>query len=374
MSKRKSSPSLQPGEAEDLHGLVSQQQHHEASGVLRDEASTTHDLEPVGGSDNSPSNEPSFQTTTPESSTEATTYQDPAASQIPTTSVNSTATQTLTSNQATRQSALRAAALSAYNMNRESQIDVNARNPMKPRPIVPIKKKSQKDPQSKRQKREATQGSRRWQWRFTGGNAECADLVMGDEVGSRVGGEGGSLRDFITSASASVKLVEPHRDLSINNKRTPHKEKEAMFKNPNRFTSASSSPQEKSMNSKNGQTKGAKKQNSEPSSQASLLQNRSTLLSRHPQDSSLFMLRLNRAAGSAKRDDGHECLRRLETNGDNGYLFDDASQNDNEQTLATGRRARLSPIEESSVREDKDRMVAAEALIELSKEARHFKR
>lgn len=160
MSKRKSSPSLQPGEAEDLHGLVSQQQHHEASGVLRDEASTTHDLEPVGGSDNSPSNEPSFQTTTPESSTEATTYQDPAASQIPTTSVNSTATQTLTSNQATRQSALRAAALSAYNMNRESQIDVNARNPMKPRPIVPIKKKSQKDPQSKRQKREATQGSR----------------------------------------------------------------------------------------------------------------------------------------------------------------------------------------------------------------------
>lgn len=147
-----------------------------------------------------------------------------------------------------------------------------------------------------------------------------------------------------------------------------------MFKNPNRFTSASSSPQEKSMNSKNGQTKGAKKQNSEPSSQASLLQNRSTLLSRHPQDSSLFMLRLNRAAGSAKRDDGHECLRRLETNGDNGYLFDDASQNDNEQTLATGRRARLSPIEESSVREDKDRMVAAEALIELSKEARHFKR
>ncbi|KAI4261628.1 MAG: hypothetical protein L6R42_003169 [Xanthoria sp. 1 TBL-2021] len=67
-------------------------------------------------------------------------------------------------NQATRQNAMRAAALSAYNMNRDTQIDVNARNPMKPRPIVPIKKKSQKyqwgDPQTKRQKREATQGLR----------------------------------------------------------------------------------------------------------------------------------------------------------------------------------------------------------------------
>lgn len=164
MAKRKSSPDLQAGEAEDHHGLVSEQQRHETSGVLRDEASTMQDPGPVGSSEESPPNEPSFQTTTPESSTEATTSQGPAASQISTTSQTTLPTQTLTPNQATRQSAIRAAALSAYNMNRDTQIDINARNPMKPRPIIPIKKKSPRDqwgdPQTKRQKREATQGLR----------------------------------------------------------------------------------------------------------------------------------------------------------------------------------------------------------------------
>ncbi|KAI4250305.1 MAG: hypothetical protein L6R42_008767 [Xanthoria sp. 1 TBL-2021] len=207
MAKRKSSPDPQAGEADDHHGLVSEQQHHETSGVLRDEASTMQDPGPVEASDNSPSNEPSFQTTTPESSTEATTSQGPAASQISTTSQTTTSTQTLTSNQVTHQNAIRAAALSAYNMNRDTQIDVNARNPMKPRPIVPIKKKSQKylwgDPQTKRQKREATQGLR----------SSCVDPPptqknpdTDDEDGN--GGSGAGTKNVLTWSWAMKSIRE----------------------------------------------------------------------------------------------------------------------------------------------------------------------
>lgn len=156
--------------------------------------------------------------------------------------------------------------------------------------------------------------------------------------------------------------------------RKPHEKKVDMFKHSNRPTNTFSPPQEKPMTPNTRQTNQPEDQNPKSSSQASLSQNRSTLLSRDPQDSSLFILRLNRAAGPAKRGGSHECPRRLERNGDNKYLFDDTSQNDNEQVLRTGRRARHIAGEELSVRGDEDRMVAAEALIELSKEARHFKR
>ncbi|KAI4261629.1 MAG: hypothetical protein L6R42_003170 [Xanthoria sp. 1 TBL-2021] len=156
--------------------------------------------------------------------------------------------------------------------------------------------------------------------------------------------------------------------------RNPHEKKDDMFKHPNRPTNIYSPPQEKFLIPNPRQTNQPEDQNPKSSSQAASLQNRSTLLSRDPQDPSLFVLRVGTAVDDAKMVDGHECPRRPGRDVENGRHFDDKSQNGNEQILRTGRRARLIAGEELSVRGDEDRMVAAEALIELSKEARHFKR